>query len=1068
MKKILSAFVKFPFYGNMFILVLVLIGGISLMNMRKATFPMVELKTISVRVSYPGATPKEMEEGVATLVENAIRGIPGIKEFESASTENSASITITAYNGYDMDELVYEVKNAVDGISNFPAAAEKPIVTKQRRTDQAVFLNLLTQTGDLHELNDQANRIEDDFLGSGKISQVSVFGIPTRKELVIEIDETQLRRYGLTMSAVSSAIANNNADSHGGTIKNKREEITIVSRQRSIDPKKIKNIVIGTNDYGKLLRVGDVANVRLTFAETPSSSYVKKHQCASIFVQKLMTEDLEEISDFVHEYVEEYNATNENTKLEVSHDFIENIDSQLSILIQNGLLGIFLIIVMLSLLLNFRLSIWVAMGIPISFLGMFIIASLANITINMISLFGMILIIGILVDDGVVIGENIFTHYEKGKSPRRSAIDGTMEVLPAVFTSVITTMIAFIPLLFIEGNLAMMYEMAFVVIIVLCISLLEAMFVLPAHLSNPKVLKPLNNKSLYGKIRNGAEKFILFFRDRMYMPFVKRILKNKAIGLSIVTSMVIITMALLIGGKIPFVFFPGQPATMFSIDLALKPGVNEEITKEKLFWIEDKIWETNEEMKEIIGDTTINCVASTQVTIGRSFSGTESGTNAGMIRVFLNPMEETGINDDMIKQKIAEKTQGMPEAYKYGVGASNRFGAPVSYSLLGYDSDELDKARELLEEELNKMSSLYNITNNTQLGSQEISLHLKPEAYIYGLTNSSLMSQVRNGFYGSLAQRMQEGKDEVWFYVRYPRYNRATIGQLEKMLIQTNKGEVPLETVASIDFERSLNTINRYNGRREMRVDAYMKNQNENITPIFNEIEDVIIPKITDQYPGVTFLQQGQQKDSAEQVGGMTVYFSIAFLIIVLIIMIYFKSFIQGIIVILMIPLGIIGAIWGHAIHGQPISMMSLWGFIALSGTIINDAIVFLAKYNSNMVKGMKVMDAALDAGKKRFRAILLTSITTTAGLMPLILSNSSDAQMLIPMAIALAYGILFGTVFILLFLPVLIVIINKARYSIKRFFGNKDITPEMIEPAVVNHQIDETLKYNMEKEFDL
>ncbi len=1065
MKKILSAFVKFPFYGKIVIVILLLIGSISLVSMRKATFPLVESKIITVSVSYQGATPKEMEEGVTTLIENGIRGIPGIKEFSSISRENSAQVTITGLSNYDMDELLTDVKNAVDGISNFPAGAEKPIVSKNRAKDIAMFMTLTSDDDDLLKLNKIANRVEDEFLASGIISQVSIFGLPSKIEMVVEVDETQLRRYNVTFDEFKNAIATNNLDIHGGTIKNPREEIKVISRHRSVDPDKVKNIVVKTNTNGRTVTVGDVANVKLQFEESPFGSYVNGKPSVTFMIQKLMTEDLEEISVFLKDYVKNYNESHTESRMEILHDFLDIIDGQLSILVQNGIMGIILVVLMLSLLLNFRLSLWVAWGIPASFLGMFIIAALNGVTINIISLFGMILIIGILVDDGVVIGENIFTHFEKGKTPRRAAIDGTMEVLPAVFTSVATTIIAFTPLFFIEGNLEMMYEMAFVVIACLIFSLAEGMFVLPGHLANPNVLKPMSSKSFYGKLRNKLDNALAFIRDRLYLPLVRRILKHKGLSLATVTAIVILTLGLVAGGKIPFTFFPQQPSDMFSIDLAMKPGVNENITKEKLFWIESQIWEVNKELQKEYGDT-ISYVSATQVNIGSAFSGTESGTNAGMIRVFLNPLEDVQVNDQMIKRAISEKTGKIPEAYKYAVGASNRFGAPVSISLMGYDTQELEEAKTMLESELSKMPSLFNITDNSQIGSQEIQITLKPEAYVLGLTQSSLMQQVRNGYYGALAQRMQDGKDEIWVYVRYPKDNRETIGQLENMMINTTSGQFPLSRLANLSSERSMSKINRYNGKTEIRVDAYLKDQSEAVPPILSYVESNIMPKITAQYPDITYMHQGQQKDTNEQMGGIIKYFSIAFLVIVLIIMIYFKSFVQGLMILVMIPLGFVGAIWGHGIHGEPISMMSLWGFVALSGTIINDAIVFMAKYNQNLVSGMNVLDATIDAGKSRFRAIILTTVTTVAGLMPLILENSPDAKFLIPMAIALAYGILFGTIFILLILPLLIVLVNRFKVRIKQLFSKEAIIPESVEVAVINHQIDMTLEKAMEKEF--
>ncbi len=1078
MKNILSQFVKYPFYGLVVMLIFIGIGFISLTHMKKATFPLTDSKTISISVSYPNATPKEMDEGVTSLVENSLMGISGIKEYESTSSEGSASITVTALNGYDMDELLSDVKNAVDGISNFPDGAEKPVVSKNRRTDNAMFMSLYAESENVLDLNDMANKIEDDLLATGKISQLSMFGVPSNLELVIELSETQMRRYGLTFSDVKTAVAENNLDASGGTIRNTREQIKIVTRQKSVDPDKIKEIVLISNSNGQPVTIGDVADVRLQVPEDPSNGYVHKKPSVTLLVAKLQTEDLEKISNLVNDYVKTFNETHEDFKLEVRMDFLEIIDGQLDILVSNGLQGVFLVVLMLSLLLNVRLSLWVAAGIPVSFLGMFIIANLTGLTMNIISLFGMILIVGILVDDGVVIGENIFTHFEMGKSPRRAAIDGTLEVIPAVFTSVITTIVAFSPLFFIEGNMEVMMDMAFVVVVCLLVSLAESMFVLPSHLANPNVLKPNRKTSWYGKLRIYIDKQLERFKEGLYKPMLDWLVSHRGFSISAVTALLILTIGLVAGGVVQFTFFPASPSDMFSIDLALKPGVNQEITKNLLFDIEDKAWEVNDEIREEQGDT-ISYISGMSVSLGSAFDGTESGTNAGRIRVFLNSLEGTDVSDEMIKKAIAKKVGKIPEAYKFAVGASNHFGAPVSISLLGYDQVELEKAKDELQEELEKMPALYNITNNSQLGSQELKLTLKPEAYALGLTLESLMSEVQQGFYGALAQRIQDGKDEIWVYVRYAHENRETMGQLENMLVHTSYGEFPLKRVADISYDRSVSSINHYNGRREVRVEAYQKDQSQSVPDLLNYVETNILSNIMKKYPDITFMHQGQQKDTQEQAGSMQLYFGIAFIIMVLIVMIYFKSFRQGILIIGMIPLGMIGAIWGHGIHGQPVSMMSMWGMVALSGVVINDAIVFLSKYNQNLERGMTIVDAVKDAGASRFRAIFLTTVTTVVGLMPLILEPSPDARMLVPMAIALGYGILFGTGFILLVLPVLIILNNKNMILLHRLklwiiklYNPKseklvDFTPEELEPAVKYAKIEKSLSDNMAKNFD-
>jgi multidrug efflux pump subunit AcrB len=1067
MKNILAQFVKYPFYGKIVVLILALLGGVSLHFLRKATFPLVQSKTISISVAYPGASPKEMDEGITSLIENSLKGISGIKETESTSSEGSASITVTALNGYDMDELLSDVKNAVDGISNFPTGAEKPIVSKHRRTDNAMFISLFAESENVLDLNEMANQIEDDLLATGKISQISMFGVPNNLELAIELDETQMRRYNLTFSEIKSAISGNNIDVSGGTIRNPREQLKIISRKKSIDPQQIKKIVLIANSNGHPVTIGDVATVTLQVPENPSNGYVHKKPSVTLLISKLNSEDLEEISKLVKTYIKEFNETHDDFHIEIRMDFLELIDGQLSILISNGIQGVILVILLLSLLLNVRLSLWVAWGIPASFLGMFVIANMYGITLNIISLFGMILIVGILVDDGVVIGENIFTHFEMGKSPRRAAIDGTLEVIPSVFASVTTTIVAFSPLFFIEGQMEVMYEMAFVVVTCLLISLMEGMFVLPCHLANPHVLKENRSNSLYGKLRLKIDKQLERFKNKIYKPFLDSLLTHRGLSMSIVTAMIILTFGLVLGGIVNFTFFPAAPSDMFSIDLALKPGVNEEITKNILFDIEDNAWEVNKELQEQYGDT-LSYISGMSISIGRAFSGTERGTNAGMIRVFLNSMEGTKVSDEIIKKAIAAKVGTIPEAYKFAVGASSHFGAPVSISLLGYDEESLEKAKDELEEQLAKMPALYNITDNSQLGSQELRITLKPEAYAYGLTLKTLMNEVNEGFYGSLAQRIQHGKDEIWVYVRYSRKDRKTIGQLENMLIHTSSGDYPLGRIADISTARSVSSINHFDGRREIRVDAYQKDQTQSVPDLLSYIETNILSKIINKHPGISYMHQGQEKDSREQMGSLVLYFGIAFLIMVLIVMVYFKSFRQGILVFSMIPLGIIGAIWGHGIHGQPISMMSLWGMVALSGVVINDAIVFIAKFNQNLTRGMKLIDAVKDAGAARFRAIFLTTVTTLGGLMPLILESSPDARMLVPMAISLAYGIGFGTIFILLILPVMLVMNNRNMVMLHKIVKRTEAEPESLETAVINANIEKALSRNMEKEFDI
>ena len=1029
------------------IIYLFLIAGIfSLFNMKKSFFPETESKIITVSMVYPGASPKEVEEGITSRIEDAIRGIVGIKEMNSVSSEGFARVTITTTGDYKLDETLADVKNAVDGIPSFPSGSEKAVIAKLRATTPAVRM-AVTGDVDLLTLKRYSDLIYDDLMRSKKMSQVSISGLP-RLELSVEVKEDNLRRHQLTFSEISTAIASNNIDISGGVIKNAREEILIRSRNRSVDPDKIGEIILRANPDGSYIRLRDVCDIHFQFEDVPRSSYVNYNPAVSIRVNKLNNEDLEEISIFCNNYAKEFNADHTDAKLEITFDYVNMLQSRLNLLYKNGGYGLALVVLALALFLSFRLSLWVAWGIPASFLGMFIFANLMGVTINMISLFGMILIIGILVDDGIVIGENIYTHFERGKSPRRAAIDGTMEVVPAVLTSVTTTMVAFTPLLLVTGNMQFLYEMAFVVVFCLGISLFESLFVLPSHVGNEKVLNVRKSHTVFNRFRNKIEKGIIYMRDFLYMKFLRRAIKWRWIIVFLPVAFIFITMGLFGGGFIKSTFFPNVSFDTFNINVAYKPGTNKAITVKALKDFEAVVWDVNKELKKEFNEDT-DFIKYTNLTAGTAFSGQESGPHAGNITVTLRDMEGSPISSFGISNRVKKKIGDVNAAEKFTIGAFNRWGAAVSVSLLGNDLEELNAANIYFQDELRKMTSLYNINDNNPLGSREVRLKLKDKAFYLGMNLRGITAQVRQGFFGGQAQRLQEGKDEIKVWVRYPKSDRVFIGQMESMRIRTPKGEYPLSELIEYEILRGPVSIQRYNGAREIRVEADLLDPNEPVPPILEEVTNNILPVLKEKFPSVRPEYQGQQKRSAEDIAEMKTYFSVAFIAIMFIVMIHFRSFTQGLIVLMMVPLGIIGSTWGHGIEGVQVSMLSVWGMVALSGVIINDAVVFLSKYNSNLKEGMHPEAAVIGAGKARFRAIVLTTITTSVGLYPLILENSFQAQFLIPMAIALAYGVLVGTFFILTLFPIIILVLNDIRRKIKEIWTGEKVEPIDVEPAI-------------------
>jgi len=1057
MKKVIETFVRYPFYANLVMMFFVIVGGISLYSMKKSFFPERESHMLRVSVSYPGASPVEMEEGVTSRIEEAIRAIPGIYEINSVSSENSTSVNIEIEPSYDVDDALIEIKNAVDGISAFPTAAERPIVSKSRTTTPAARLQV-TGDVDLMTLKSYAQQVEEDFLASGYISQVSLSGFPDL-EISVEANEENMLRYGFTFNDLQSAISSNNRDVSGGQIRSKEEELLIRLRSRSADPNKIGNIILRAEPDGHVIRIRDIANVKMKFSDVPRRATKNGNPIVSLRVNKLITEDLEDIDRYIKDYVEEFNAKTYGVELIMSRSFLEFLKARLAILYTNGLQGLILVVLVLGLMLSTRLSLWVAWGIPASFLGMFIIVNMMGVTINNMSVFGMILVVGILVDDGIVIGENIFQHFERGKSPMRAAVDGTVEVVPAVITSVLTTIVAFSPLIFITGQMEMMYEMALIVIFSLSVSLIEAFLVLPAHLGNKHVL---NRKVMLRKnkgFRKYVERFFGWLRDYAYDRVLKLVIEWRYIVIFVPVAMIIITLGLIGGQVIKTTFFPRMEFDDFNINVAFTPGSGERKTMEYLNRFDSVVWVVNKEMMEEYHDT-LPIIESSIVNLGSGFDGTESGSHTGNVDVSPRSSEETGISSYDIIARLRKHLGEIPEAVKFSIGARNRFGSPVSIGLLSRNTEELEAGRDYLMSRLESYSQLKDVVNTNAMGKEEILIQLKPKAYMMGLDESFISNQIRQAFYGGQAQRLQVGRDEIRIWVRYPAESRSTLGQLEKMKIVTSQGEYPLTELIDYKKERGPVNINRFNGKREIRVEADMVDPDASVTDILELIKAEVIPDLNVLYPGIRVIFQGQQKESQRNMADLLFLFPMAFLAMVFILMIDFKSAEQPLIILVMIPISILGAIWGHGIHGKPLSILSLWGVIALSGVVVNDAVVLLSKYNSLIVEGVKVKAAVLEAGKSRLRPIILTSITTAFGLYPLILEKSFQAQFLVPMAISLVYGVIFGTFFILLFFPALIVVLNDVRRFIKETWSGQKIEREHVEVAWIHahRKIDNTI----------
>jgi len=1043
MRNLIKFFIKNHIWANAVIVVVVMFGVYDLLTIKKSFFPETDPRMIKVNVMYPGASPEEMEDGVTIKIEQSLRGIDGIEEINSTSSENISAITIKGFEGANMDEVYKDVDNAINSINSFPQGAEKPIINRVKTNQMSESVTIIGLTGapDLFSLKQEADRVENDLYASGIISNIDIRGMP-ELELEIRVRENDLNRYNILFDEISLAVQKNNQDLTGGILRGDEEQLVIRSRERTTDPKEIEKIVLRTTPKGDKITIGDVANVSLKFSESSLESFKQDKPYITLEVKKTPDQDLIEITDYVREYTETYNKSNHKANILIQYEFATSLNDRIDLLTSNGLMGLILVLIMLGLFLSVRLSMWVAFGIPFSFLGMFIIAGFMGLTINMITLFGMILVVGILVDDGIVIAENIFVHFEKGKNPFRAALDGVMEVVPSVFTSVLTTIAAFSILLFID-KMEMMRDMAKVVIFALSFSLIEAFIILPVHLASQKVLSKPKEGTARKKFRDFFNNGITNFNNFIYGDTLKFVLKRyKAyVILPLIFVFFIVFFSMKDYRLINYTFFPEIKPDKVFVEVAFTPGTSKKVTRKWLKQAEQIVVESNQELAKETGDTLLKDYS---VLLGMAMGLGEVGDHTAMMTLTIDgegkktPVDSLNIK---IERKLKQLDLTKIASNTFVGGTFHVFGKPIEFSLSGNDDNKVRAAKDLFKELLAENPLIYNLKDNEPLGRKEINLKAKPEADFYGLGIFEISKQVRQGVFGQEIQRVILGTDEVKIWARYSAEDRQDLYDLENIKIKTMDGkQIPLTEIADFEIERGSISLKRRDGMREIVVDADVVDPKK-IGDINSVIVDEIIPKVKAIYPGVEFIQRGQGERSAKAIASMQINLMILLVVILIIMSLNFKSVFQALLILLVIPAGVGGGILGHAIIGVPVSILSAFGMIALIGILINDAIVFLDTYNRNLEEGLPVYDAVVKASKSRFRPIVLTSITTVAGLLPLILETSFQAQFLIPMSISIAFGILFGTFFILVFFPTIILVAN-SYLRVWDYVLNKDEKP--------------------------
>ncbi len=1056
MRSVLAAFARNTVFANIVLVIIFMAGGLASYFMIRETFPEFSLDRITINVPYPGADPEEVEEGISRKIEEAIEGLEGVKEYTTQSSENVGTTIIEVKEGYEIADVLDRVRSKVDAISTFPVDAEKPVISELLLKDTVLLLYL---SGDMSErrLKEWAETIKDQIQEFPPVSKVEIFGARDY-EISIEVSEARLREYGLTFNAVAVAVRRSNLNMAGGTIRTLGEEIRVRTVGRKYTGKELSSIVVLARPEGEIITLDRLATIRDGFAEDPIRATINGEPTVLIVVYKTKEEDSLKISKTVNEFVKnKQQQVPDGVNIAVLYDGTDILQARIDLLVKNGTIGLCLVLLLLWAVLNLRLSFWAGMGIPVSFAGALAIIWAMGETINMISLFGLIMVLGIVVDDAIVVGEAIYYHRKQGKSPLKAAVDGVCEVGLPVTAAVITTIVTFLPLVFIGGIMGKFISILPVVVIAcLSISLLECLILLPAHLSH---LPDLNGTETHrgsdgwigwiGKFQRKTSQSIEWFVAHIYAPFLAKILHWRYVSFCTAISLLLITVGLVKGGILKFEVFPEIDGFVITSTVEFPNGTPSEVTQRAIGHIETALLRLADKTETSSGEPLLK---NRLTLVGQTLEEmAKRGPHVGSVQAILLESEERGIHskDIMVQwEKEVGSISGIKSLTFQGLSAGPP-GAPIEVWLKGHKMQDILAASDDLMERLRQFDGVYQIRSDFSQGKNEMRLKLKPEARALGLTVEDLAKQIYAGYYGEEAVRLQRGRDDIRVRVRYTADERSRVSDFERVRIRTQNGfEVPLRSVADVWFEPGYSTITRTDGMRRVSVSAAVDSKRANANEIYRTLSEEYFPKIKNRYPGLYVTLQGEKKKMRESFDSLKIGFPLAILGIFIIIATMFRSYVQTFVILFTVPFGIIGGIFGHLLLGYDLTLMSVFGMVALSGVVVNDAIVLIERINENLAEGMPFFEAIRAGGARRFRAIFLTTISTVGGLMPLIVETDLQAKFLIPMALSLAAGVAFATVLTLALIPSLLVIVNDFRCMIYRLKHGIWPAREVVEPA--------------------
>ena len=1018
------------------LMIFIIIGGLmASLILKKQMFPLEEDNWISVSIPYLGAAPQEVEEGITVKIEEALEGVEGLKRVITYSNRNSSSAWLEVDNDYDIQEVLDEVKGEIDSISSFPAGIERPVVKKDKTRQEVMYISLY---GDLNpiQLKELGKKIHDEIQQLSTVNLTDLFA-GFDYEIGVEIDQNKLREYQLSFNDVANAIRNFSSNMSAGQIRARNGIISMRVENQAYNQQEFEQLPVITLDDGTIILLGDLATVNDGFVEGLRYNKFNGKNSVTLFVGASTDQSMTDVATQVKDYLKKKQTElPKGVSLEPWVDMTFYLNGRLDMMLENMISGGILVFLMLALFLRLRLAFWVMMGLPVSFLGalFFMPMEFVNVTINVTSLFAFILVLGVVVDDAIVVGESASDEIERSGHSLDNVVRGVKRVaMPATF-GVLTTIAAFLPMLLSDGpGSAMSHAIGYVVVLCLLFSLVESKLILPAHLAHMKVnpnQKPSFMDGVRGKIDGGLKAFV----SRSYKPFLEKALHYRYAVFMFFSGILIITIGLFMGGAIRFIGMPEVPHDFPRIVIEMKQQASEQATLDAIKSVE-KVLRTVD--KEIEQETGINVISDINARL-------DSRTR-GEITVKMIDPEIRALDTFQVAQRWRDAIPNLPSVKSITI-SDNLFGGgredgDVSFRLVSNNDKALIAAAQQLKKKLQSLKGVSDINDSRQAATQEVQFTLTPLAFSLGLTLNDVASQVNFSFYGIEAQRILRDSEELKVMLRYPQEQRSSIGHIDETLIQTPSGEyVPLSELAVITVQDGVNRIRRENGQRTINVWATVDSAQVETFKVADDIMESFMPSLLKIYPSVKAELAGNIQEEMDGNAEQMRNFGLSLLLIFALLAIPLHSYLQPFIIMSAIPFGVVGSVLGHLLFGLDLSLMSIFGIIAAAGVVVNDSLVMVDFVNKAREEGIRTSDAVVRAGTQRFRAIILTSLTTFIGLMPIIFETSMQAKIVIPMAISLAFGVAFATIVTLVFIPCFYVILEDVKHVITTRLFNKKL----------------------------